>query len=251
MLGMSGLERATSTTLFRVSGGLVFAVALVVTADALVRRWPSAAAIGAASAGSLGSLESSGNSDLWRPLLVNALLFTLFAVHHSVFARSGLKQRISRHVSAASQRTFYVWVASLLLIGTVTLWQPVGHTIWSLPAAARPVMLTLQLAGVLVIAAAARVIDVFELAGLRVAASDHIQVRGPYRLVRHPIYLGFLLVVWCPTTMTGDRLWFAALSTLYLLLAIPFEERSLQRSLGPDYGAYQRRVRWRVIPGIY
>jgi protein-S-isoprenylcysteine O-methyltransferase Ste14 len=231
---MSPPLSANSTTIFRLSGALVFAAALAVTGDALV--------------------ATVENDALWGRLLVNAVLFALFAAHHSAFARSGIKQWMRAHVSAANQRAIYVWIASLLLIGTIVAWQPVGHTLWALPAAWRPwrfLMLALQVAGVLVIAAAARVIDVFELAGLRVAPADRIQIRGPYRVVRHPIYLGFLLVVWCPTTMTGDRLWFAALSTLYLLLAIPFEERSLQGGLGPDYEAYQRRVRWRVIPGIY
>ena len=72
-----------------------------------------------------------------------------------------------------------------------------------------------------------------------------------YGLVRHPIYFAWLLMVWPAPVMTGSRLTFAALTTLYLVVAIPLEERSLRKAFGPAYDHYRRRVRWRMLPGVY
>jgi methanethiol S-methyltransferase len=89
------------------------------------------------------------------------------------------------------------------------------------------------------------------LAGIRSGATDRLVVRGPYRLVRHPLYLGWLLVVWGAPLMTGDRMLFAILSSAYLLLAMPWEEQSMAQTLGRDYARYRATVRWRLIPGLY
>jgi protein-S-isoprenylcysteine O-methyltransferase Ste14 len=78
-----------------------------------------------------------------------------------------------------------------------------------------------------------------------------LQITGPYHWVRHPLYSGWLLVTFGAAHMTGDRLIFAGISTLYLLIAMPFEERSLRMSFGPAYEAYTRRVRCRLIPYVY
>jgi protein-S-isoprenylcysteine O-methyltransferase Ste14 len=78
-----------------------------------------------------------------------------------------------------------------------------------------------------------------------------MQTDGAYRLVRHPIYFGWVLMVFGAPAMTASRLLFAAISTLYLIVAIPFEERSLTKEFGAAYRDYQRRVRWRLIPGVW
>ncbi len=97
-----------------------------------------------------------------------------------------------------------------------------------------------------------RRISALELAGISPAApNDALQVEGPYRWVRHPIYFGWLLVLFAAPHMTADRLAFAAISSAYLLVAIPWEERSLLRAFGEPYARYQRAVRWRVVPYVY
>jgi len=103
-----------------------------------------------------------------------------------------------------------------------------------------------------IVAESVRAIDALELAGIRRQSEKAgLQIAGPYRLVRHPLYLGWALVVFGAATMTGDRLGFAAMTTLYLVLAIPWEERSLRTQFGSDYDRYIRLVRWRMIPFIY
>jgi protein-S-isoprenylcysteine O-methyltransferase Ste14 len=80
---------------------------------------------------------------------------------------------------------------------------------------------------------------------------ERLQVRGPYRLVRHPLYFGWLLMVFGAAHMTGDRLAFAVLTTAYLVMAIPWEERSLTAAFGEEYEQYKTAVKWRMVPYLY
>jgi len=99
---------------------------------------------------------------------------------------------------------------------------------------------------------AARAIDPLELAGLRPAPANATPTRrGPYAHVRHPIYLGWILLVCSAPLMTGDRFLFAFLTTTYIAVAIPWEERDLRRAFGDSYERYAQRVRWRLVPGVY
>ena len=119
--------------------------------------------------------------------------------------------------------------------------------------------LAVQAGAVVFTVNSARRLGLLHLAGLAqvlradaaASAPAELDQSGPYALVRHPIYFGWLLIVWPAPTMNGTRLVFAIVSTLYLGLAVPFEERDLRRLFGPAYDAYARRVRWRIVPGLY
>ena len=183
---------------------------------------------------------------------IDALLFSVFALHHSLFARESVKRWLSSIVPEPMLRSVYVWIASLLLIGVCAAWQPVGGEVVRHTGVSAVLHTAAQLAGALVIVLAVRVIDPLELAGIRRhATAESLQIVGPYRWVRHPLYSGWLLLTFGPVHMTGDRLIFAGISTLYLLIAMPFEERSLRKSFGAAYDEYARRVRYRVVPYIY
>ena len=180
-------------------------------------------------------------------------LFTIFALHHSVFARAGVREWVARHVPHR-ERAVYVWIASLLFIGVCALWQPVGGVLWDVGGAPRAVLLVMQALGAYLTLRSAAVIGVWQLAG--VAAADasttgEFTTSGPYGWVRHPIYSGWLLLVFAVAAMTGTRFTFAVVSSAYLLLAIPFEERSLRAASDGTYDAYMRQVRWKVIPWVY
>lgn len=222
--------------LFRWSGAAAFAAALASTAYAFAVTWAS---------------SSAAAPDLPSALSGNAALFTLFALHHSLLARPRVKQWIGRIVPDDLLRTTYVWIASLLLLLAVLGWQRIGHELYRAAGPWRPLLVGAQIAGVLLTIVSARIIDVFELAGLRSGAGAGLDVRGPYAFVRHPIYLGWLLMVWGTPVMTGDRCWFALVSSAYLLMAIPWEEASMASTLGAAYDTYRARVRSRVIPGLY
>jgi len=217
-------------------GALVFAVAMA------VGTWRFVA---------LGTPPAEG--PLVPGLLVNALIFGVFALHHSVLAREPVKAAVARIVSPALERSTYVWVASLLFIAVCLAWRPIAGVVYRVPPPWAWLIGMLQLAGGVLTLDAARRIDVRVLAGLRPEppADGTLAARGTYRLVRHPIYLGWVLLVWACSDMTTGRLAFAAISTAYLVIAVPFEERSLRRRFGPSYDAYRRQVRWRIVPGLY
>ena len=186
-------------------------------------------------------------------LLINTLLFGVFALHHSVLAREPVRARVSRLVSPPLERSTYVWVASLLFMTACLAWRPIAGTIYRIDPPWAWAIGAVQLAGGVLTFDAARRIDVRVLAGLRPepARDGDLVARGTYRLVRHPIYLGWVLLVWAASDMTTGRLVFAFISTTYLAIAVPFEERSLRRRFGPSYDDYRRAVRWRILPGLY
>jgi protein-S-isoprenylcysteine O-methyltransferase Ste14 len=204
-------------------------------------------------------------------VLANLLIFGLFALHHSLLARASAKARLTRVIPPELERSTYVWVASLLFLLVVLAWQPVPGLVYQVDDWARWILYALQTAGVVLTLLAAKAINPYELTGVQQAwrygasaphsahaghpepppAPEPFVVRGAYGLVRHPIYLGWFLMVWPTPLMTGGRLTFAAVSSFYLLIAIPWEERSLARQYGDAYLRYTRQVRWRVLPGLY
>jgi methanethiol S-methyltransferase len=195
----------------------------------------------------------------WAPLLIDTALFLLFAAHHSVFAREETKRSVATMIPLRLLRSFYVWIASLLLILVCLLWQRVGGELYDVRGVAAVALGLVQLIGVWLIAQSVRTIDPLDLAGIRTPHAEGppatneqtLQVGGPYRFVRHPLYCGWILAVFGHPHMTGDRLAFAAITSIYLVIAIPWEERSLTESFGEAYRQYARQVRWRVMPFIY
>jgi protein-S-isoprenylcysteine O-methyltransferase Ste14 len=192
-------------------------------------------------------------------VVADVALFSVFALHHTLFARTPLRRWIER-LAPGAERSIYVWIASLLFIGVCTWWAPVPGVIWDAAGAGRWPLVALQLFGVVLTLRGAAVLDVWELAGVAPpdppsrgfaeAQPTTFSVRWPYGWVRHPIYLGWFLLVWPVGTMTMTRFVFAAVSSAYLVVAIPFEEGTLRKT-APAYDDYRRTVRWRLIPGIF
>lgn len=190
----------------------------------------------------------------WPAVLINVGLFTAFALHHSVMARTGAKAWITRHVPADLERSFYVWVASLLFLAVCWWWQPLPGVAWSVSGPSRWLTYSVQLAGLVLTERSARIVGIWELAGVRQARQEapvEFKATGPFGLVRHPIYFGWVLLVFGVPDMTYSRLLFAVISTAYLVAAIPWEEASLVEAFGEKYRAYQRQVRSRLLPGIW
>lgn len=198
--------------------------------------------------------------DWIAPVLVNAALFSAFAVHHSLLARTRMREAVSRIVPPHLERALYTWTASLLFIVVCWQWQPVPGVVYVLEGPLRWLGFAVQAAGMLLTHLGSASLDVFDLAGVRQAAAPPggttaartpLKTTGAYGLVRHPIYLGWVLLVFGSPTMTATRLTFAIISTAYLAIAIPWEERGLIHAFGQGYREYQRQVRWRMLPGIY
>jgi protein-S-isoprenylcysteine O-methyltransferase Ste14 len=194
-------------------------------------------------------------ADRAAAIIIDIGLFSAFALHHSVFARAAAKQLVARTIGVRFERAAYVWIASLLAIGMCAFWRPVAGLLYTPDGWPRLACWAAQALGAGLIISAVRVIDPLELAGVRQAAgrtaSGSLKIIGPFRVVRHPIYLGWMLLVFGTPAMTANRLLFAVISSLYLILAIPWEEWSLVEGHGDRYREYQQQVRWRVIPGLW
>jgi protein-S-isoprenylcysteine O-methyltransferase Ste14 len=198
-------------------------------------------------------------------LAVDLLLFSAFALHHSIMARTGAKQWLTRFVPAELERSTYVWIASLLFLATCAWWQPVGGVVYDIGGLPGMVLRFIQAGAVILVLVASAALSPLELAGLRPARAaappekpdasrtppPSLCTTGVYGWVRHPVYLGWILFVFTVPRMTTDRLLFAIVSTTYLAMAVPFEERSLVEAFGEHYRRYSRRVRWKIVPWIY
>lgn len=180
------------------------------------------------------------------------LLLVAFALQHSVMARPIFKDRWTRIIPAAAERSTYVLATGLFLAPMLVLWQPMPAVVWSVEAPVlRWALIGVALAGWAYLLAASFAINHFELFGLqqvwqalrrRPVTPAPFRERWMYRFDRHPIMSGILIGMWGTPTMTLDHLLFAAGSTVYVWIGVFFEERSLVRHLGPVYESYRERV---------
>ena len=223
------------------AGGMLFVLALAASVFTYLVTWARPSPTGGGA----------------RAVAIDVALITVFALHHSVFARESIKALLARVLPSRLLRSVYVWIASLLLLAVLALWQPVAGEVYRGVDWRVYVHAAVQLVGVWLIASAVAKIDPLELAGITpppavpTSSSKGLQVTGPYRWVRHPLYLGWVLALFGAAAMTSDRLTFALATTAYLVAAIPWEERSLERTFGESYARYCRQVRWRMVPFLY
>ena len=188
-------------------------------------------------------------------IAINVAMFSVFALHHSAMARSGAKAWIADVIPPSLERSVYVWIASALFLGVTWMWVPLPGIAWELTGPWKWAGHAAQLGGFWLISRASGLLDPLELAGIRQlkgrARPVEFKASGPFGLVRHPIYLGWILIVFGAPLMTMSRLVMAVVSSSYLVIAIPWEERSLIQAFGDRYRDYQQRVRSRLIPGIW
>lgn len=193
-------------------------------------------------------------------ILVDLALFTVFALHHSVFARVRLKSWVRSVAPPVLERSLYTWIASILFIIVCQFWVPVPGVLYRLEGCWSWAASVAQVAGILLVFFGSKAIDVLDLAGVRAVRRSRggdpdthvpLMTSGVYGVVRHPLYFGWALLVFGAPHMTATRAVFAIISTAYLAIAIPWEERRLIETFGADYRAYQTKVRWRMIPGLY
>lgn len=204
------------------------------------------------------SMDSAPVGPLWQALLINILLITLFGVQHSVMARPTFKTWWTRFVPKPVERSTYVMFTNAALILLFVLWRPAGGIIWDIQApVARGLLYGLFALGWVIVLVTTFLINHFDLFGLRQVwlyfrgkPYTHLAFRtpGPYRWVRHPLYIGWLMAFWATPTMTVTHLMFALGMTAYILIAIPFEERNLIQFHGKRYADYRKTVPM-LIPG--
>ena len=198
------------------------------------------------------SIDSAPAGDLIRSLLIDVGLLGLFAVQHSAMARNGFKRWLTRWVPEPAERSTYVLASSVALIVLFAFWQPLGGIIWSVEdPGARAVLHALFAFGWLLLLVSTFLLNHFDLFGLRQVWLQLVgrpyrpigfRTPGPYRYLRHPLYLGWLFAFWATPVMSSAHLLFAVATTAYILIAIQLEERDLIAALGEQYREYRARV---------
>ena len=189
---------------------------------------------------------------LAQALLINTGLLLLFAVQHSGMARQGFKRAWTRIVPPPVERSTYVLAASLALLVLCLFWQPMPSVIWQIDLVpVRYLLYGLFWLGWALVFASTFFLDHFDLFGLKQVwrhwrgetyQPPAFRVPGMYKFVRHPLYLGFLIAFWSAPLMTLGHLYFAGVTTAWILLAIQFEERDLVTYHGEKYKVYRSGV---------
>jgi protein-S-isoprenylcysteine O-methyltransferase Ste14 len=190
---------------------------------------------------------------------IDLALVLAFGLQHSVMARTGFKAWLKRRLPPAAERSVFVLLASLMLMLLFWQWRPIATPLWHAHSVAGQALgwgvFALGFATVLL---STFLIDHFELFGLKQVLRNLLGRDEPkpgfvtpffYRLVRHPLYLGFILAFWSGPSMTVGHALFAAAMTAYILVAIRLEERDLVRQLGQSYEDYRQRVPM-LVPGL-
>ncbi len=204
------------------------------------------------------SIDSVPEAPLGTALFINVLLLAVFAVQHSLMARPFFKRWWTRIVPPAAERSTYVLFSSLALILVFALWEPMGGVIWSIASpSGRAAAFGAYAFGWLLVLFSTCAINHFDLFGLR-QTWHYFRGReaGPlafvqpwiYRVVRHPLYVGWFFVMWATPTMTVAHLVFAVACSVYMLIGIQLEENDLQNA-HPEYAEYRRRVPM-LIPSL-
>jgi protein-S-isoprenylcysteine O-methyltransferase Ste14 len=198
------------------------------------------------------SIDSGTDTNIASALLVNVILLTIFALQHSVMARPEFKRHWTKIVPQPVERSVFVLFASLALILVFWQWRSMTGVIWSVENSFGRIVLWLIFAiGWLTVLLSTFMINHFELFGLRQVYRNSrgmddsemsFQTRAFYRFVRHPIMLGFIIAFWATPDMTTGHLLFAAVTTVYILVALQLEERDLIDHHGETYRDYQRKV---------
>jgi methanethiol S-methyltransferase len=198
------------------------------------------------------SIDTGQVVPLTEALVVNILLMSLFALQHSVMARRRFKEWWTQYVPKPVERSTYVLFASNALVLLFWQWRPIPTVVWQLsdPTLAAAIM-GLSFVGWLLVLTSTFLINHFELFGLHQVANNlagrpmpAIRFKTPvlYKLVRHPIYLGFIIAFWAAPIMTIGHLLFALVTTAYIFVGIFLEERDLVEVFGDEYRRYRERV---------
>ena len=198
------------------------------------------------------TIDSGPVVPIAEALIVNLLLMTLFALQHSVMARKPFKQWLTQYIPATIERSTYVLFASLALVLLFWQWRPIPDVVWEV---ANPQLATnitaISFFGFALVLLSSFLINHFELFGLHQVANNlagrtmpepRFKTPALYKVVRHPIYLGFIIAFWAAPVMTVGHLLFAAVTTAYIFVGIFLEERDLTQLFGEQYKRYRAQV---------
>jgi protein-S-isoprenylcysteine O-methyltransferase Ste14 len=199
------------------------------------------------------SIDSGTETTLFSSLFINVILLSVFALQHSIMARPKFKEWFNSIFSKAMERSTYILLSSLALILIYWQWQPIPTIVWETENTILSSIITgIFFLGWLIVLLSTFMINHFELFGLaqifdnlknKQTVNPKFQTNYLYKIVRHPIMLGFIIAFWATPTMTVGHLLFALVTTIYIFIAIKYlEEKDLRKLIGEKYETYQKEV---------
>ncbi|WP_299525999.1 methanethiol S-methyltransferase [uncultured Lutibacter sp.] len=199
------------------------------------------------------SINSGSETNLISSIFINVILLSVFALQHSIMARPMFKKWLTTIISQAMERSTYILLSSLALILIFWQWQPITTIVWEVESKIAFAVLTgIFFLGWLIVLLSTFMINHLELFGLaqifdnlknRQTLNPKFQTNYLYKLVRHPIMLGFLIAFWATPLMTMGHLLFSVITTIYIFIAVKYlEEKDLRKAIGEKYETYQNEV---------
>jgi methanethiol S-methyltransferase len=204
------------------------------------------------------NIDTGISGSLPEAILVDFFLVLLFGLTHSIMARPAFKERFTKIIPQAAERSTYVLIANATLAILFWKWQPIDTVIWKSEPPISLILFGISMFGWALIVWATLLIDHFDLFGVRQVwlnyrdreyTSPPFAARGLYKYVRHPLMLGFLIGFWFAPTMTVGHLFFCIAMTVYILIGVFFEERDLVKHLGETYSRYRKQTS-SIIPWL-
>ena len=205
------------------------------------------------------SLDALPNIPFSQALMINLGLLALFAIQHSVMARPAFKKWFTKYIPNAAERPTYVFLSNVAMVAIFWFWEPMGGVIWSTESEfIKNSVLTFYMFGWALVVIATFLIDHFHFFGLKQIWCELKRQKLPpakfvmpslYKRVRHPLYVGWLIVFWATPIMTVSHLVFALMCTAYILVAVQFEEKDLEAEFGEKYRQYKEAVPM-IIPAL-
>ncbi|EAR00336.1 methanethiol S-methyltransferase [Maribacter sp. HTCC2170] len=199
------------------------------------------------------SIDSGADTTMYSSIFINVILLSVFALQHSIMARPKFKEWLNSIFSQAMERSTYILLSSLALILIYWQWQPITTIVWETENTILSSIITgIFFLGWLIVLLSTFMINHFELFGLsqifdnlknKQTANPKFQTNYLYKIVRHPIMLGFIIAFWATPTMTVGHLLFALVTTIYIFIAVKYlEEKDLRKFIGEKYETYQKEV---------
>lgn len=197
------------------------------------------------------SIDTGPDSPVLQAILIDLGLIALFGIVHSVMARESFKSRWTRIIPPAAERSTYVLQSSLLLLLLIWQWRPIASPVWHVTGAGAFAIYAVFIAGMVVVLLSTVLLDHWSFLGLR-QAFDHAHCRPSrkaefrtpllYRVVRHPLQLGVIVMLFATPQMSAGHLLLAVVMCAYSIIGLKFEERALLREFGERYAAYRMQV---------
>ncbi|NJD23153.1 MAG: isoprenylcysteine carboxylmethyltransferase family protein [Melioribacter sp.] len=199
------------------------------------------------------SIDSGTETTFMQAFLVNALLLGIFAIQHSIMARPAFKKWWTNIINPAIERSTFVLLSSVALLLIYWQWQPMTSIVWKVENQTATIILTgIYFFGWLVVLLSTFMINHFDLFGLKQVFDNlrnkqfqyqKFKTNFFYKIVRHPIMLGFIIAFWATSVMTLGHIIFSITTTIYIYIAVKYlEEKDLQKYHGKEYEEYQKKV---------